>query len=113
MARRSRLGLDLNFFRAMIQQPDPDVVKGEVFLNFARDLPQHMYRVVTRNGHPGNIVEKCQLARAALLVREQPRIFHRHRYLSRRRDQHVQIALFEDVFFIGIHGDHDSRGPVP
>ena len=85
------------------------MIEAEVLLDFADDLPEHVYRIVARNSGARNIVEECQLAGTPLLLGEQSRIFHRNRYLARRGHEHVEVALLEHKLLFGAHGDHNSR----
>ena len=77
--------LDFDFFGAVVEQPDADVVEAEILLDLTHDLAQHMNRIVTRDGRTGNVVEECKLAGTPLLFGKQARIFDRDRHLSRQR----------------------------
>ena len=88
--RRTSFSLDLDFFGAVVEQADTDVIETEVLLNLADDLAQHMHRIVAGDGGAGNVIQEGQLAGTALLVGEQPRIFHGDRYLPGGRHQHIQ-----------------------
>ena len=109
MSRRARLRLDLDFFGSVVEQADADVVETEILLNLADDLAQHVDGVVAGDCSARNVVEEGQLPRTPLLLGKQARIFHGDRDLSGGGYQHVEIALFEDEFPVGMHRDHDSR----
>ena len=108
---RSGFGFDFDFFGAVVEQADADVIEAEVLLNLAGDLAQHVHRIIAGDGGAGNVVEKGELPRTALLFGEQARILHRDRDLSGGRHQHVEVALLENEFAVGMHRDHDSRRP--
>ncbi len=112
MSRGSGLGFDLDLFGPVVEQADADVIEAEVLLDLAGDLAQHVNRIVAGNGGARNVVEEGELPRTALLFGEQARIFHRDRNLSGGGHQHVEIALLENEFAVGIHRDHDSGGLV-
>ena len=48
------------------------------------------------------------MPRAPLLFGEEAGILHRNRDLSGGGHEHVEVALLEDEFPFGAHGDHDS-----
>ena len=109
MRRHSRFRFDFDFLGAVVEQADADVIEAEILLNFSHDLAQHVHRIVAGDGGARNVIQEGKLARAPLLIGKQPRILYRDRDLSRRRSQHIQVALFENEFPVGIHRDHHAR----
>ena len=107
--RHSGLSLDLDLFGSVVEQTDADMIEAEILLDLAGNLAQHVDRIVAGDRRPGNVVEEGKLPGAALLFGEQAGILHGDRNLSGGRHQHIKIALFEDEFAVGVHGDHDSR----
>ena len=101
-------GFDLDFFGAVVEQADADMIEAEVLLDLADDLAQHVHRIIARNCRARNVVEEGKMPRAALLFGEQARILHRDRDLSGSRYQHIQIALLEHEFPVRMHRHHDS-----
>ena len=109
----SGFSLDFNFFGAVVEQSDADVVEAEILLDLTHDLAQHMNGIIAGDGRARNVVEECELAGTALLFGKQAGIFDRDGDLSGSGDEHVQIALLENEFAVGIHRDHDSGRLVP
>src|ERR1700722_5685201 len=105
--------LDFDSLRTIIKQADADVIEAEILLDFSHNLAQHMNWIVTRNCCARDVVEERQLPGAPLLFGEQARILYRNRYLSSGSHQHVQVALFEDIFAFRIHRDHDPCRLAP
>ena len=68
VGRRSSFGLDLDFFGAVVEQADADVIETEILLNLCDDLGQHVHRIVAGDGGAGDVIQEGQLAGAALLV---------------------------------------------
>src|SRR5580698_5398280 len=71
-------GLDFDVFANVIENADTDVIEAEGFLDVTDNLQQHLFGVSTGDGSLGNIIEKCELAGTALLLGEEPRVFHCH-----------------------------------
>ena len=107
---RSRFGLHFDFFGAVVEQADANVIETEILLNLSDDLAQHVHRIVARYGSARDVVQECELPGAALLIGKQSSILHGDRYLPRRRCQYVEIALLKNKFAVGIHRDHNPGG---
>ena len=67
-----------------------------------------MHGIVAGNSGAGDVIEKGQLAGAALLLGKQAGVLHRDGNLPGRGCQYVKVALLEDEFPLGMHCDHDS-----
>ena len=82
------------------------MVEAEILLDFSHNLTQHVHGIVAGDGHPRNVVEESQLLRPAFFLSEQAGILNRHRDLAGGCEQHIEVALFEDIFAFQTHSGH-------
>ena len=68
----TRLGLDDDFLRGVIEQSDSNVRIIQALLEFRRDRCEHFIRVQGRNDVPRNVVQQREVARFHALFTEKP-----------------------------------------